>query len=43
MQMLRATNFKDGDVLGVIRIGNDFAGNYYEIKIPLKSYTMVHC
>ena len=30
------TNFKDGDVLGVIRIGNDFAGNYYEIKIPLK-------
>ena len=30
------TNFKDGDVLGVVRIGNDFAGNYYEIKIPLK-------
>jgi len=29
-------NFKDGDVLGVVRIGNDFAGNYYEVKIPLK-------
>ena len=29
-------NFKDGDVMGVIRIGNDFAGNYYEVKIPLK-------
>ena len=30
------TNFKDGDVLAVVRIGNDFAGNYYEVKIPLK-------
>ena len=29
-------NFKDGDVNAVIRIGNDFAGNYYEVKIPLK-------
>ncbi len=26
----------DGDLKAVIRIGNDFAGNYYEIKIPLK-------
>jgi cell surface protein SprA len=24
-----------GDMLGVIRLGNDFSGNYYEIKIPL--------
>lgn len=30
------TTFGDGDVNGVVRIGNDFAGNYYEIKIPLK-------
>jgi cell surface protein SprA len=29
-------NFGDGDVNAVIRIGNDFAGNYYEVKIPLK-------
>ncbi len=27
----------DGDINGVIRIGNDFSGNYYEIKIPLKT------
>jgi cell surface protein SprA len=26
----------DGDIRAVIRIGNDFAGNYYEVKIPLK-------
>jgi cell surface protein SprA len=26
----------DGDMRGVIRIGNDFSGNYYEIKFPLK-------
>lgn len=25
-----------GDMSAVIRIGNDFSGNYYEIKIPLK-------
>ncbi|MGC4037031.1 MAG: cell surface protein SprA [Chitinophagaceae bacterium] len=25
-----------GDLKAVIRIGNDFSGNYYEIKIPLK-------
>ncbi|HEV8286347.1 MAG TPA: cell surface protein SprA [Chitinophagaceae bacterium] len=30
------SNFNDGDVNAVIRIGNDFAGNYYEVKIPLK-------
>ncbi len=27
---------QDGDLSGVVRIGNDFSGNYYEIKIPLK-------
>ena len=26
----------DGDISGVVRIGNDFSGNYYEIKMPLK-------
>ncbi|HKH62602.1 MAG TPA: cell surface protein SprA, partial [Flavitalea sp.] len=26
----------DGDLNAVVRIGNDFATNYYEIKIPLK-------
>lgn len=26
----------DGEMKAVIRIGNDFAGNYYEVKIPLK-------
>lgn len=26
----------DGDLNAVIRIGNDFSGNYYEVKIPLK-------
>ncbi|MBK6992263.1 MAG: cell surface protein SprA [Chitinophagaceae bacterium] len=26
----------DGDLTAVVRIGNDFAGNYYEVKIPLK-------
>jgi cell surface protein SprA len=30
------TDIKQGDLYGVIRIGNDFASNYYEIKIPLK-------
>ncbi|HEY2722899.1 MAG TPA: cell surface protein SprA, partial [Chitinophagaceae bacterium] len=29
-------HFKDGDVDAVIRIANDFSGNYYEVKIPLK-------
>ncbi|MGB3155549.1 MAG: cell surface protein SprA [Chitinophagaceae bacterium] len=27
----------DGDLNAVIRIGNDFSGNYYELKIPLKT------
>ncbi len=27
---------KDNDLTAVIRIGNDFLNNYYEIKIPLK-------
>lgn len=26
----------DGDLNGVVRMGNDFSGNYYEVKIPLK-------
>ncbi|MBK8952425.1 MAG: hypothetical protein IPM85_09210 [Chitinophagaceae bacterium] len=26
----------DGDLKAVIRLGNDFSGNYYEVKIPLK-------
>ena len=26
----------DGDLKAVVRIGNDFSGNYYEVKIPLK-------
>ncbi|HMG66079.1 MAG TPA: cell surface protein SprA, partial [Chitinophagaceae bacterium] len=30
------THFNDGDVNAVVRIANDFAGNYYEVKIPLK-------
>ncbi|MFM2359619.1 MAG: hypothetical protein RLY16_1612, partial [Bacteroidota bacterium] len=28
-------NVKDGDLNAVIRIGTDFANNYYEVKIPL--------
>ena len=31
-----AQTIQDGDMIGVIRLGNDFSGNYYEIKIPLK-------
>jgi len=27
---------QDGEMKAVIRIGNDFSGNYYEVKIPLK-------
>lgn len=29
-------NLKDNDLTAVIRIGNDFQGNYYEVRIPLK-------
>lgn len=29
-------NIKDGELNAVIRIGTDFAGNYYEVKIPLR-------
>lgn len=29
-------NLQNGDLNAVIRIGNDFVSNYYEIKIPLK-------
>ena len=28
-------HFNKGDVRAVLRIANDFAGNYYEIKVPL--------
>ena len=34
--VINAQPINDGDLKGVIRIGNDFSGNYYEIKIPLK-------
>ncbi|HRX93582.1 MAG TPA: cell surface protein SprA, partial [Chitinophagaceae bacterium] len=27
---------QDGQMNAVVRIGNDFSGNYYEVKIPLK-------
>lgn len=27
---------ENGDLNGVVRMGNDFSGNYYEVKIPLK-------
>ncbi|HEY0354624.1 MAG TPA: cell surface protein SprA [Flavisolibacter sp.] len=30
------TDINDGDLNAVIRIGNDFVNNYYEIRIPLK-------
>ncbi|MGZ8537464.1 MAG: T9SS outer membrane translocon Sov/SprA, partial [Flavisolibacter sp.] len=30
------TDIKDGDMNAVIRIGNDFVSNYYEVRIPLK-------
>ncbi|HEY0750037.1 MAG TPA: cell surface protein SprA, partial [Chitinophagaceae bacterium] len=29
-------NVEDDDLNAVIRIGNDFVGNFYEVKIPLK-------
>jgi cell surface protein SprA len=31
-----AAALDDGDLNAVVRIGNDFSGNYYEVKIPLK-------
>jgi cell surface protein SprA len=31
-----AQQLQDGDLNAVIRLGSDFVGNYYEIKIPLK-------
>jgi cell surface protein SprA len=31
-----AEPIRPGDINAVIRIGNDFNGNYYEVKIPLK-------
>jgi cell surface protein SprA len=30
------TDIRDNDLNAVIRIGNDYVSNYYEIKIPLK-------
>lgn len=30
------TDIQDGDLEAIIRIGNDFISNYYEIRIPLK-------
>ena len=30
------TDLKDNDLDAIIRIGNDFVSNYYEIRIPLK-------
>ena len=30
-------NLQNGDLNALIRIGNDFVSNYYEIKIPLKA------
>lgn len=34
--VVNSTPLTFGDLNAVIRIGNDFSGNYYEIKIPLK-------
>ena len=34
--VVNAQPIEDGDLRAVVRIGNDFSGNYYEIKIPLK-------
>lgn len=31
-----STDMKDGELYGVIRLGNDLINNYYEIRIPLK-------
>ena len=31
-----AQPIEDGQMRAVVRIGNDFSGNYYEVKIPLK-------
>lgn len=31
-----APALRPGDISAVVRIGNDFNGNYYEVKIPLK-------
>lgn len=32
-----ADRLQDGDLNAVVRIGNDFVSNYYEIRIPLKA------
>jgi cell surface protein SprA len=31
-----STTLRNGDLNAIIRIGNDFIGNFYEIKIPLR-------
>jgi cell surface protein SprA len=35
-EKVKGTTLDDNDLNAVIRIGNDFSGNYYEVKIPLK-------
>lgn len=35
-EKFQGTQLEDNDLNAVIRIGNDFSSNYYEIKIPLK-------
>jgi len=34
--VIGAQPLNDGDLSAVVRIGSDFSGNYYEVKIPLK-------
>lgn len=34
--MTPGTHIKEGDLNAIVRIGNDFVSNYYEVKIPLK-------
>lgn len=29
-------NIRDGELNAIVRVGTDFAGNYYEVKIPLR-------
>ncbi len=34
--LIPGTHINDGDLNAVVRIGNDFVSNYYEVKIPLR-------
>jgi cell surface protein SprA len=36
MEKAKNTTFVDNDASVIVRLGNDLAGNYYEIKYPLK-------